>query len=154
MFTVKSILNEFSNRNYRGNYNLICYIKISEQWQQIVGETLSSICYPSFYVNNILTIKVKDSAWANEILMKQIQIFRNIKKYLSIEVTSLRTQIANIEKNDSEYKNIIKKLDTRDMTEKENKWIDDVIENSNIDDDIIKEKLVNILKIECIKNGD
>jgi hypothetical protein len=154
MFTVKNILNEFSSRNYRGNYNLICYIKISEQWEQIVGETLSSICHPAFYLNNTLTIKVKDSAWANEILMKQIQIFKNIRKHLSIEVTSLRTQIGTIEKNNSEYQNIIKKIESRDMTENENKWIDDVMKVSDIEDSLIKEKFANILKIECIKNGD
>ena len=61
MHTIENILNEYSKRNV----NLFAYLKIAQKWNIIIGETLSKICYPSFYKNGILTLTVADSVWAN-----------------------------------------------------------------------------------------
>ena len=45
----ENILNEYSKRNI----NLFAYLKIAQKWNIIIGETLSKICYPSFYKNGI-----------------------------------------------------------------------------------------------------
>ncbi len=133
MFSIKSALGQFIRINYRGNYNLNCYLRISEKWQEIIGESLSNICKPSFYKNNTLTIKVKDSVWANEIMMKQVHIFRNIKELLSIEVLKLHTQIGKIEKTEEDNSKLI--IENFILNEKQNKWIENTIKNSDIEDD-------------------
>ncbi|WP_300717712.1 DUF721 domain-containing protein [uncultured Brachyspira sp.] len=87
MHTIKNTLEEYSSIKSYQNINLANYIKISQKWNDIMGEVLSKICTPSFYRNGILTVTVIDSVWANEIFMNRNNIFKNIKKETSIEVT-------------------------------------------------------------------
>lgn len=153
MHTIENILNEYSKRNI----NLFAYLKIAQKWNIIIGETLSKICYPSFYKNGILTLTVADSVWANEISMNRLNIFKNIKKETDIIVSELRTRVGEIEneeninsidKNIYDNQNIYK----NEISEKHKNWILEVIKESNIDDKKIEEIFYRIL--ENVKKED
>ena len=92
MHTIKNTLEEYSDNKLYQNINLASYIKISQKWNDIMGEVLSKICYPLFFRNAVLTIAVRDSVWANEIFMNRANIFKNIKKETNIEVVELKTR--------------------------------------------------------------
>ena len=147
MHTIENILNEYSKRNV----NLFAYLKIAQKWNIIIGETLSKICYPSFYKNGILTLTVADSVWANEISMNRLNIFKNIKKETDIIVSELRTRVGEIEneKNiNSIDKNIYdnQNISKNEISEKHKNWILEVIKESNIDDKKIEEIFYRILE--------
>ena len=127
MHTIENILNEYSKRNI----NLFAYLKIAQKWNIIIGETLSKICYPSFYKNGILTLTVADSVWANEISMNRLNIFKNIKKETDIIVSELRTRVGEIE-NEENINSIDKNISFR-------------FEENNI-----KTKIENIINTEFI----
>lgn len=147
MHTIENILNEYSKRNI----NLFAYLKIAQKWNIIIGETLSKICYPSFYKNGILTLTVADSVWANEISMNRLNIFKNIKKETDIIVSELRTRVGEIENeenNNSIDKNIYdnQNISKNKISEKHKNWILEVIKESNIDDKKIEEIFYRILE--------
>lgn len=147
MHTIENILNEYSKRNI----NLFAYLKIAQKWNIIIGETLSKICYPSFYKNGILTLTVADSVWANEISMNRLNIFKNIKKETDIIVSELRTRVGEIENeenNNSIDKNIYdnQNISKNEISEKHKNWILEVIKESNIDDKKIEEIFYRILE--------
>lgn len=147
MHTIENILNEYSKRNV----NLFAYLKIAQKWNIIIGETLSKICYPSFYKNGILTLTVADSVWANEISMNRLNIFKNIKKETDIIVSELRTRVGEIENEEninSTDKNIYdnQNISKNEISEKHKNWILEVIKESNIDDKKIEEIFYRILE--------
>lgn len=147
MHTIENILNEYSKRNI----NLFAYLKIAQKWNIIIGETLSKICYPSFYKNGILTLTVADSVWANEISMNRLNIFKNIKKETDIIVSELRTRVGEIENEEninSIDKNIYdnQNISKNEISEKHKNWILEVIKESNIDDKKIEEIFYRILE--------
>lgn len=147
MHTIENILNEYSKRNI----NLFAYLKIAQKWNIIIGETLSKICYPSFYKNGILTLTVADSVWANEISMNRLNIFKNIKKETDIIVSELRTRVGEIENeenNNSIDKNIYdnQNISKNEISEKHKNWILEVIKESNIYDKKIEEIFYRILE--------
>ena len=147
MHTIENILNEYSKRNI----NLFAYLKIAQKWNIIIGETLSKICYPSFYKNGILTLTVADSVWANEISMNRLNIFKNIKKETDIIVSELRTRVGEIENEEninSINKNIYdnQNISKNEISEKHKNWILEVIKESNIEDKKIEEIFYRILK--------
>ncbi|CCY75269.1 DUF721 domain-containing protein [Brachyspira aalborgi] len=153
MHTIENILNEYSKRNI----NLFAYLKIAQKWNIIIGETLSKICYPSFYKNGILTLTVADSVWANEISMNRLNIFKNIKKETDIIVSELRTRVGEIENEEninSIDKNIYdnQNISKNEISEKHKNWILEVIKESNIDDKKIEEIFYRIL--ENVKKED
>ena len=147
MHTIENILNEYSKRNV----NLFAYLKIAQKWNIIIGETLSKICYPSFYKNGILTLTVADSVWANEISMNRLNIFKNIKKETDIIVSELRTRVGEIENEEninSIDKNIYdnQNISKNKISEEHKNWILEVIKESNIDDKKIEEIFYRILE--------
>lgn len=147
MHTIENILNEYSKRNI----NLFAYLKIAQKWNIIIGETLSKICYPSFYKNGILTLTVADSVWANEISMNRLNIFKNIKKETDIIVSELRTRVGEIENEEninSIDKNIYdnQNISKNEISEKHKNWILEVIKESNIEDKKIEEIFYRILE--------
>lgn len=147
MHTIENILNEYSKRNI----NLFAYLKIAQKWNIIIGETLSKICYPSFYKNGILTLTVADSVWANEISMNRLNIFKNIKKETDIIVSELRTRVGEIENEEninSIDKNIYynQNISKNEISEKHKNWILEVIKESNIEDKKIEEIFCRILE--------
>lgn len=147
MHTIENILNEYSKRNI----NLFAYLKIAQKWNIIIGETLSKICYPSFYKNGILTLTVADSVWANEISMNRLNIFKNIKKETDIIVSELRTRVGEIENEEninSIDKNIYdnQNISKNEISEKHKNWILEVIKESNINDKKIEEIFYRILE--------
>lgn len=147
MHTIENILNEYSKRNV----NLFAYLKIAQKWNIIIGETLSKICYPSFYKNGILTLTVADSVWANEISMNRLNIFKNIKKETDIIVSELRTRVGEIENEEninSIDKNIYdnQNISKNEISEKHKNWILEVIKESNIEDKKIEEIFYRILE--------
>lgn len=149
MHTIKNTLEEYSDRKLYQNINLSNYIKISQKWNDIMGEVLSKICYPSFYRNGILTLTITDSVWANEIFMNRNNIFKNIKKETHIEVVELKTRIGEV--NNSRTENINKetsKEKEKTITKEHQKWIDNIVKESNIKDERMKEIFINILKYE------
>ena len=153
MHTIENILNEYSKRNI----NLFAYLKIAQKWNIIIGETLSKICYPSFYKNGILTLTVADSVWANEISMNRLNIFKNIKKETDIIVSELRTRVGEIENEEninSIDKNIYdnQNISKNEISEKHKNWILEVIKESNIEDKKIEEIFYRIL--ENVKKED
>ena len=147
MHTIENILNEYSKRNI----NLFAYLKIAQKWNIIIGETLSKICYPSFYKNGILTLTVADSVWANEISMNRLNIFKNIKKETDIIVSELRTRVGEIENEEninSIDKNIYdnQNISKNKISEEHKNWILEVIKESNINDKKIEEIFYRILE--------
>lgn len=147
MHTIENILNEYSKRNV----NLFAYLKIAQKWNIIIGETLSKICYPSFYKNGILTLTVADSVWANEISMNRLNIFKNIKKETDIIVSELRTRVGEIENEEninSIDKNIYdnQNISKNEISEKHKNWILEVIKESNIEDKKFEEMFYRILE--------
>ena len=147
MHTIENILNEYSKRNV----NLFAYLKIAQKWNIIIGETLSKICYPSFYKDGILTLTVADSVWANEISMNRLNIFKNIKKETDIIVSELRTRVGEIENEEninSIDKNIYdnQNISKNEISEKHKNWILEVIKESNIEDKKIEEIFYRILE--------
>lgn len=147
MHTIENILNEYSKRNI----NLFAYLKIAQKWNIIIGETLSKICYPSFYKNGVLTLTVADSVWANEISMNRLNIFKNIKKETDIIVSELRTRVGEIENEEninSIDKNIYdnQNISKNEISEEHKNWILEVIKESNIDDKKIEEIFYRILE--------
>lgn len=147
MHTIENILNEYSKRNI----NLSAYLKIAQKWNIIIGETLSKICYPSFYKNGILTLTVADSVWANEISMNRLNIFKNIKKETDIIVSELRTRVGEIENeenNNSIDKNIYdnQNISKNEISEEHKNWILEVIKESNIEDKKFEEIFYRILE--------
>ena len=147
MHTIENILNEYSKRNI----NLFAYLKIAQKWNIIIGETLSKICYPSFYKNGILTLTVADSVWANEISMNRLNIFKNIKKETDIIVSELRTRVGEIENEEninSIDKNIYdnQNISKNEISEEHKNWILEIIKESNIEDKKIEEIFYRILE--------
>ena len=147
MHTIENILNEYSKRNI----NLFAYLKIAQKWNIIIGETLSKICYPSFYKNGILTLTVANSVWANEISMNRLNIFKNIKKETDIIVSELRTRVGEIENEEninSIDKNIYdnQNISKNEISEEHKNWILEVIKESNINDKKIEEIFYRILE--------
>ena len=92
MHTIQNILNEYSKKNI----NLFGYLKIAQKWNIIIGETLSKICYPSFFKNGVLTLTVADTVWANEISMNRLNIIKNIKKETDIIVVEIKTRVGEV----------------------------------------------------------
>ena len=144
MHTIQNILNEYSKKNI----NLFGYLKIAQKWNIIIGETLSKICYPSFFKNGILTLTVADTIWANEISMNRLNIIKNIKKETDVIVVEIKTRIGEIninESNDNENNNIEKNKSNNEISEEHKKWISDVMNETNIEDKRIEEIFYNIL---------
>lgn len=92
MHTIQNILNEYSKKNI----DLFSYLKIAQKWDLIIGETISKICYPSFFKKGILTLMVEDTVWANEISMNRLNIIKNIKKETDIIVVEIKTRVGKI----------------------------------------------------------
>lgn len=147
MREIKNILEEYSNMKSYQNINLANYIKISQKWDDIMGEVLSKICYPSFFRNSVLTITIIDSVWANEIFMNRSNIFKNIKKETNIEVTELKTRIGEINNRVQEIPKT-EEPTKNEITKEHKEWIDNVIKESDIKDERMKEIFYNILKYE------
>ena len=146
MYTIKNTLEE--NRKSYQNINLSNYIKISQKWNDIIGEVLSKICYPSFFRNGILTVIVKDNVWANEIFMNRTNIFKNIKKETNIEVVELKTRIGEISNIDNNKPKEDVEKNNNNLTKEHKEWMENVIKESNIKDERMKEMFFNILKYE------
>lgn len=147
MHTIQNILNEYSKKNI----NLFAYLKIAEKWDDIMGETLSKVCYPSFYKNGILTLTVADTVWANEIYMNRLNIFKNIKKETDIIVAELRTRVGEI--NNESNGNLVNKniydnenISKNKISEEHKNWILKVIKEANIEDKKIEEIFYRILE--------
>ncbi|MEI0798816.1 DUF721 domain-containing protein [Brachyspira intermedia] len=147
MHTIKNTLEEYSERKLYQNINLANYIKISQKWDDIMGEVLSKICYPSFYRNAVLTVTITDSVWANEIFMNRNNIFKNIKKETNIEVVELKTRIGEVNDN-RKIENTKNIKEEKELTKEHKEWIEKVIKESNIKDEKMKEMFYNILKYE------
>ncbi|EKV57018.1 DUF721 domain-containing protein [Brachyspira hampsonii] len=149
MHTIKKTLEEYSDRKLYQNINLANYIKISQKWNDIMGEVLSKICYPSFYRNAVLTVTITDSVWANEIFMNRNNIFKNIKKETNIEVVELKTRIGEVNNKITENTNYKdKKQEEKKLTKEHKEWIENTIKESGIKDERMKEIFANILKYE------
>ena len=143
MHTIQNILNEYSKKNI----NLFGYLKIAQKWNIIIGETLSKICYPSFFKNGILTLTVADTVWANEISMNRLNIIKNIKKETDIIVVEIKTRVGEININENELNNKndnINKLNN-EISEEHQKWISKVINEANIEDKRIEEIFYRVL---------
>ena len=147
MHTIQNILNEYSKKNI----NLFGYLKIAQKWNIIIGETLSKICYPSFFKNGILTLTVADTVWANEISMNRLNIIKNIKKETDVIVVEIKTRVGEINinelKNNNELNNNFNEANksNNEISEEHKKWISDVMNETNIEDKRIEEIFYNIL---------
>lgn len=144
MYTIENTLYEYSNIKLNQNRFLSNYLKISQKWVKIMGETLSKICVPSFYINGILTITVIDSVWANEIFLKRTNIFKNIEKETNIIVTELKTRIGEIENYiHNKEKNNINNI--KNISKEHKEWVSKTLCDSKIEDDKMKELFYNVL---------
>lgn len=146
MHTIQNILNEYSKKNI----NLFAYLKIAQNWNIIIGETLSKICYPAFFKNGILTLTVADTIWANEISMNRLNIIKNIKKETDIIVVEIKTRIGEININDLNNNNdnkinISENKSNNQISEEHKKWISKVMREANIEDKRIEEIFYKIL---------
>ena len=146
MHTIQNILNEYSKKNI----NLFAYLKIAQNWNIIIGETLSKICYPAFFKNGILTLTVADTIWANEISMNRLNIIKNIKKETDIIVVEIKTRVGEININE-EKNNELNKNDNEanksnnEISEEHKKWISKVMKEANIEDKRIEEIFYRVL---------
>ena len=144
MHTIQNILNEYSKKNI----NLFAYLKIAQNWNIIIGETLSKICYPTFFKNGILTLTVADTIWANEISMNRLNIIKNIKKETDIIVVEIKTRVGEInnnELNNNNKINISENKSNNQISEEHKKWISKVMKEANIEDKRIEEIFYKIL---------
>ena len=146
MHTIQNILNEYSKKNI----NLFAYLKIAQNWNIIIGETLSKICYPAFFKNGILTLTVADTIWANEISMNRLNIIKNIKKETDIIVVEIKTRVGEINinelnDNNDNKKNISENESNNQISEEHKKWISKVMKEANIEDKRIEEIFYKIL---------
>ena len=146
MHTIQNILNEYSKKNI----NLFAYLKIAQNWNIIIGETLSKICYPAFFKNGILTLTVADTIWANEISMNRLNIIKNIKKETDIIVVEIKTRVGEINinelnNNNDNKKNISENESNNQISEEHKKWISKVMKEANIEDKRIEEIFYKIL---------
>lgn len=146
MHTIQNILNEYSKKNI----NLFAYLKIAQNWNIIIGETLSKICYPAFFKNGILTLTVADTIWANEISMNRLNIIKNIKKETDIIVVEIKTRIGEININDLNNNNdnkinISENKSNNQISEEHKKWISKVMKEANIEDKRIEEIFYRVL---------
>ena len=150
MNTMKTVLEEYSRTKLKNNYNLQSFIKIVENWERIVGVTVYKICIPNFYYNNILNITVLDSIWANELIMKQVTIIKNIKNITGLEVNSIRTKIGAIER-DTIIVNKNKESEHRIISEDNKKWIFNTMTDANIENEEVKNMFENALREICLE---
>ena len=156
MHTIQNILNEYSKKNI----NLFAYLKIAQKWNIIIGETLSKICYPSFFKNGVLTLTVADTVWANEISMNRLNIIKNIKKETDIIVVEIKTRVGEVNidglNNNNDNKiNISENKSNKEISEEHQKWISKVIKEANIEDKRIEEIFYRVLiNSEEDKNAD
>ena len=156
MHTIQNILNEYSKKNI----NLFGYLKIAQKWNIIIGETLSKICYPSFFKNGVLTLTVADTVWANEISMNRLNIIKNIKKETDIIVVEIKTRVGEVNidglNNNNDNKiNISENKSNKEISEEHQKWISKVIKEANIEDKRIEEIFYRVLiNSEEDKNAD
>ena len=144
MHTIQNILNEYSKKNI----NLFAYLKIAQNWNIIIGETLSKICYPAFFKNGILTLTVADTIWANEISMNRLNIIKNIKKETDIIVVEIKTRVGEIninELNNNNKINISENKSNNQISEEHKKWISKVMGEANIEDKRIEEIFYRVL---------
>ena len=140
--SIKNIIDDFSNRCTYGNRDLSTFLKISVNWNSIVGATLSKICKPIFYSNGNLTVIVIDATWANEIMFFKSKIIKKVEDLASIKIKNIITRIGEIEDTENS-KNSNNKEDERFLTDDERVWIDNIIKD--IDDDTLKNKLAATL---------
>lgn len=138
---IKNIMDEFSNRCTYGNRDLSVFLKISMNWNNIVGNTLSRICKPIFYGGGNLTVIITDATWANEMMFFKGKIIKKIEDMLSVNVKNIITRIGEIESLSTE--NSKNNEDERFLTDDERLWINDIIKN--IEDDTLKKKLTTTL---------
>ncbi len=151
MNTMKSMLEEYSKTKLKNNYNLQSFIKIVENWERIVGVTVYKICVPNFYYNNIVNITVLDSIWANELMMKQVTIIKNIKNITGLEVVSIRTKIGEIERDDNVIVNKNKETEHRVISEDNKQWIFNTMTDANIENEDVKNMFENALREICLE---
>ena len=151
MNTMKSMLEEYSKTKLKNNYNLQSFIKIVENWERIVGVTVYKICVPNFYYNNIVNITVLDSIWANELMMKQVTIIKNIKNITGLEVVSIRTKIGEIERDDNVIVNKNKETEHRVISEDNKQWIFNTMTDANIENEEVKNMFENALREICLE---
>lgn len=150
MDTIKTALEEYSGNKLKNNHNLLSFIKIVGSWDIIVGATIYRICTPSFYFNHILTITVVDSIWANELTMKQVVIIKNIKNTTGLEVSSIKTRIGEVLRNEIRVKNR-EQSNNKVISDLNKKWIDKTLSDANIEDEEIRSMFMNTLRSICLE---
>lgn len=50
------------------------------EWPEIVGEKISKVTKPERIADEVLFVKVKNSAWRNELIFMKTEILKNIDK--------------------------------------------------------------------------
>lgn len=51
-------------------------------WKEIVGEPIAAVAQPESFKNGLLTVRVKNSAWAQELTFQKSVILGRLKRYL------------------------------------------------------------------------
>ena len=151
MNTMKTVLEEYSRTKLKNNYNLQSFIKIVENWERIVGPTVYKICIPNFYYNHVVNITVLDSIWANELIMKQVTIIKNIKNITGLEVVSIRTKIGEIERPERIVVNKSKESEHKVISEENKKWIFNTMTDANIENEEVKNMFETALREICLE---
>ncbi|MCX7845306.1 MAG: DUF721 domain-containing protein [Dictyoglomaceae bacterium] len=64
----------------------ICEYLALENWEEVVGETLSSHTYPKFVKNGVLYIYVDSGIWAQELNLLKPKILEDLNKFLKYPV--------------------------------------------------------------------
>ena len=76
---LKSILSAYVRDNKLNK--ALDNVKVLNSWTEIVGERISAVSEPVKFSNNILYVKIKNSAWRNEMFMLEKDIIMRINGY-------------------------------------------------------------------------
>ena len=76
---LKSILSAYIKDNKLDK--VLDNVKVLNSWNEIVGERISAVSEPVKFSNNILYVKIKNSAWRNEMFMLEKDIIMRINEY-------------------------------------------------------------------------
>jgi len=108
---LKEILWNFQNKNIKES------MKIKTIYQEVVNKNIVAVTSDIVYKNRTLTIYVKDTAWAAQLMQYKHKILKRIKGIVKdIKEVKIKVSFEGQEENESEQEQIKSRRIKKDMT--------------------------------------
>ncbi len=77
---IDSTLKRYGLSDEIARYKFVLY------WEEIVGKEMAKRCKPEYLRNGSLIVRVRDSAWANELSFQKELILQRLRKFVGSSV--------------------------------------------------------------------